>query len=72
MSSPPAAERLFPLWVDRFSQINARTNRYSMPVCLIGRTVLALLHASDLVVYDGRQEAARLNGSSPRGRLAGS
>jgi DNA replication protein DnaC len=45
--------------VDRFSQISVRTNRYSVPVRLIGRTVRAMLHASELVVYDGQQEVAR-------------
>ncbi|WP_425444722.1 Mu transposase domain-containing protein [Streptomyces phaeoluteigriseus] len=30
-----------------------------MPVRLIGRTVRAVLHASELVVYDGRSEIAR-------------
>ncbi|WUA47230.1 DUF5395 domain-containing protein [Streptomyces sp. NBC_01367] len=34
-------------------------NRYSVPVRLIGRTVRVMLHASELVVYDGRQEVAR-------------
>lgn len=51
--------RLFSLRVDRFSQISVRTNRYSVPVRLIGRTVRAMLHASELVVYDGQQEVAR-------------
>ncbi|WP_201760600.1 MULTISPECIES: hypothetical protein [unclassified Nonomuraea] len=30
-----------------------------MPVRLIGRRVRVLLHASDLVIYDGRAEVAR-------------
>jgi hypothetical protein len=51
--------RLFSLRVDRFSQISVRTNRYSVPVRLIGRTFRAMLHASELVVYDGQQEVAR-------------
>ncbi|MFE5097308.1 hypothetical protein ACFRCI_45265 [Streptomyces sp. NPDC056638] len=51
--------RLFTLRVDRYSQISVRTNRYSVPVRLIGRTVSAMLHASELVVYDGREEVAR-------------
>ncbi|WDV52616.1 hypothetical protein PV963_20660 [Streptomyces coeruleorubidus] len=51
--------RLFSLRVDRFSQISVRTNRYSVPVRLIGRTLRAMLHASELVVYDGQQEVAR-------------
>lgn len=45
--------------VDRFSQVPVRTNRYSVPVRLIGRRVRVLLNASDLVIYDGRTEAAR-------------
>ena len=36
-----------------------RNNRYSVPVRLIGRRVRVLLHASDLVIYDGRAEVAR-------------
>lgn len=51
--------RLFSLRVDRFSQVSVRTNRYSVPVRLIGRTVRAILHASELVVYDGQREVAR-------------
>ncbi|MFB9571870.1 Mu transposase domain-containing protein [Streptomyces yanii] len=43
----------------RFSQISVRTNRYSVPVRLIGQTMRALLHSSELVVYDGQQEVAR-------------
>lgn len=45
--------------VDRFSQITVRTNRYSVPVRLIGRQVRVLLHASELIVFDGRAEACR-------------
>lgn len=45
--------------VDRFSQITVRTNRYSVPVRLVGRQVRVLLHASDLIVFDGRTEVAR-------------
>ncbi|MFC8366823.1 IS21 family transposase [Streptomyces sp. NPDC057239] len=45
--------------VDRYSQICVRMNRYSVPVRLIGRTVRIMLHASELVVYDGREEVAR-------------
>jgi Mu transposase-like protein len=37
-----------------------RVDRYSVPVRLIGRLVRVLLHASELVVVDGRQEIARL------------
>jgi transposase len=45
--------------VDRFSQVTVRTNRYSVPVRLIGRRVRVLLHASRLVIYDGHAVAAR-------------
>jgi transposase len=51
--------RWFTPRVDRYSQISVRTNRYSVPVRLIGRRVRVLLHASHLVVYDGRVEVAR-------------
>ncbi|MFD9624007.1 hypothetical protein ACFWB2_43415 [Streptomyces virginiae] len=49
----------FTLRVDRYSQISVRTNRYSVFVRLIVRTVRAMLHASELVVHDGREEVAR-------------
>jgi transposase len=45
--------------VDRFSQVTVRTNRYSVPVRLVGRQVRVQLHASDLVIYDGRNPVAR-------------
>jgi transposase len=45
--------------IDRFAQVMVRNNRYSVPVRLIGRRVRVLLHASDLVIYDGRTEVAR-------------
>jgi hypothetical protein len=45
--------------VDRFSQITVRTNRYSVPVRLIGHRVRVLLHASHLAVYHERGEVAR-------------
>ncbi|WP_199512209.1 IS21 family transposase [Nucisporomicrobium flavum] len=45
--------------VDRYSQITVRTNRYSVPIHLVGRQVRVHLHASHLVVYDGRDEVAR-------------
>lgn len=45
--------------VDRYAQITVRTNRYSVPVRLIGRKVAVLLHASDLTVYEGKVEVAR-------------
>lgn len=45
--------------VDRYAQVMVRMNRYSVPARLIGRRVRVLLHASDLVVYDGHAEVAR-------------
>lgn len=45
--------------VDRHGRISVRTNRYSVPARLIHRQVRILLHASELVVYDGRSEVAR-------------
>lgn len=45
--------------VDRYSQIAVRTNRYSVPVRLIGKRVRVVLHASHLVVYDQNVEVAR-------------
>ncbi|MGY4984054.1 IS21 family transposase [Streptomyces sp. 900105755] len=51
--------RLFSLRVDRYAQVSVRTNRYSVPVRLIGRTVRVMLHASEVLAYDGREEVAR-------------
>ncbi|MEU7632041.1 IS21 family transposase [Nocardia sp. NPDC049220] len=51
--------RWFTPRVDRYSLVTVRTNRYSVPVRLIGRQVRVHLHASHLVVYDGRAEATR-------------
>ncbi|MFC8660806.1 IS21 family transposase [Streptomyces sp. NPDC057199] len=51
--------RLFTPRVDRYSQITVRTNRYSVPVRLIGKKVRVMLHASHLVVYDQNVEVAR-------------
>lgn len=45
--------------VDRYSTVSIRTNRYSVPVRLIGQRVRVLLHASEVVIYDGRTEIAR-------------
>ena len=45
--------------VDRYAQVTVRTNRYSVPARLIGRQVAVLLHASHLVVFEGRVEVAR-------------
>ncbi|MFD9865577.1 IS21 family transposase [Streptomyces alboflavus] len=51
--------RVFTPRVDRYSQIAVRTNRYSVPVRLIGKRVRVVLHASHLVVYDQNVEVAR-------------
>jgi hypothetical protein len=51
--------RLFTPRVDRYGQIPVRTNRYSVPIRLIGKRVRGVLHASHLVVYDQNVEAAR-------------
>jgi transposase len=53
--------------VDRYAQVTVRMNRYSVPAGLIGRQVRVLLHASDLVVYDGRAEVARHERMAGRG-----
>ena len=45
--------------VNRFSQISIRGNTYSVPVRFIGRQLRVLLHANDLIVYDGRNEITR-------------
>ncbi|MEU0390344.1 IS21 family transposase [Streptomyces chartreusis] len=58
-NEPFETGRLFSLRVDRYAQVSVRTNRYSVPVGLIGRTVRVMLHASEVVVYDGRKEVAR-------------
>jgi hypothetical protein len=59
--------RMFQPRVDRYSQITVRMNRYSVPVRLIGRQVRVVLHASYLVVYDGRAEVARHRRLAARG-----
>lgn len=51
--------RLFTPQVDRYGQIPVRTNRYSVPIRLIGKRVRVVLHASHLVVYDQNMEVAR-------------
>ncbi|MEV6357851.1 Mu transposase domain-containing protein [Streptomyces hydrogenans] len=51
--------RLFTPQVDRYGQIPDRTNRYSVPIRLIGKRVRVILHASHLAVYDQNVEVAR-------------
>jgi hypothetical protein len=55
--------------VDRYSQVTVRMNRYSVPVGLIGRPVRVLLHASELVIFDGRAEVARHERLATRGEF---
>lgn len=50
--------RWFSPWVDRYSQITVRMNKYSVPSRLVGRQVRVLLHASDLEIFDGRNLVA--------------
>ena len=67
---PPEAfetGRMFTPRVDRYAQVTVRMNHYSVPAGLIGRQVRVLLHASDLVVYDGRAEVARHERLAGRG-----
>jgi hypothetical protein len=67
---PPEAfetGRMFTPRVDRYAQVTVRMNRYSVPAGLIGRQVRVLLHASDLVIYDGRAEVARHERLAGRG-----
>lgn len=51
--------RWFTPRINRFSQISVRDNAYSVPVRLIGRQLRVLLHANDLIVYDGRTVVTR-------------
>ncbi|GAA3260832.1 hypothetical protein ACFO1B_55945 [Dactylosporangium siamense] len=59
--------------VDRYSQVTVRVNRYSVPVPvpvrLVGRQVRVHLHASHLVIYDGRIEVGE-DGSCAAGEVA--
>jgi transposase len=45
--------------VDRYSQVTVASNRYSVPVRLIGRQARALLHANWIEIYDGAILVAR-------------
>ncbi|MEU1477369.1 hypothetical protein [Streptomyces sp. NPDC005760] len=45
--------------MDRCGQISVSNNRYSVPVHLIGLQVRVPLHASELIVYDGRTEVGQ-------------
>lgn len=58
-TEPFETGRWFTPRVDRYAQISVRMNKYSVPACMVGRQVRVLLHASDLVVFDGKTEIAR-------------
>lgn len=51
--------RWFTPRVDRFAQVSVRMNKYSVPARYVGRQVRVLLHASELVIYDGQTVVAR-------------
>lgn len=55
-TEPFETGRWFSPRVNRFGQISVRGNAYSVPVRFIGRQLRVLLHANDLIVYDGRNE----------------
>lgn len=54
-TEPFETGRWFTPRVDRFSRISVRGNTYSVPVRFIGQQLRVLLHANDLLVFDGRQ-----------------
>lgn len=56
---PFETDRLFTPRVDSYGQISVRTNRYSVPIRLIGKRVRVVLYACHLVVYDQNVEVAR-------------
>ncbi|MEV5336594.1 Mu transposase domain-containing protein [Streptomyces werraensis] len=56
---PFETDPLFTPRVDSYGQISVRTNRYSVPIRLIGKRVRVVLHASHLVVHDQNVEVAR-------------
>ncbi|MEX1908079.1 IS21 family transposase [Janibacter sp. Y6] len=58
-TEPFETGRWFTPRVDRYAQIAVRMNKYSVPARMVGRQVRVLLHASNLVVFDGKTEIAR-------------
>ena len=58
-AEPFETGRVFHPRVDRRSQICVRTNRYSVPVRLIGRKVRVLLHSNEVIVFADKIEVAR-------------
>ncbi len=53
--------------VDRVGRIVVRRCHYSVPACLIGHRVRAVLRASALVVFDWRTQLARHERATVRG-----
>ena len=53
-----AGRQLIPK-VNRYGLIGVRQSHYSVPARFIGRTVRLMLHASEVIVLDGRTEIAR-------------
>ncbi|MFI8771870.1 transposase [Gordonia sp. CNJ-863] len=58
-TEPFETGRWFTPRVDRFAQVSVRMNKYSVPARYVGRQIRVLLHASELVVYDGHKVVAR-------------
>ncbi|MFD7541359.1 hypothetical protein [Streptomyces sp. NPDC059819] len=58
-TEPFETGRWFTPRVDRFAQVSVRGNAYSVPVRFIGRQLRVLMHANDLIVFDGRTEVTR-------------
>ncbi|MBZ9644825.1 hypothetical protein [Streptomyces sp. PSKA30] len=58
-TEPFETGRWFSLRGNRFGQISVRGNSYSVPVRFIGLQLRVLLHANDLIVFDGRSEVTR-------------
>lgn len=53
--------------VDRYAQVTVRQCHYSVPAHLIGHRVRAVLRASELMVFEGRQQVARHERATVRG-----
>ncbi|MFG1879640.1 hypothetical protein ACGFIV_32885 [Sphaerisporangium sp. NPDC049003] len=58
-AEPFETGRRFNSRVDRYAQVTVRMNEYSVPARMVGRQVRVLLHAGELVVFDGKTEIAR-------------
>ncbi|MFB7646002.1 IS21 family transposase [Streptomyces sp. NPDC056084] len=58
-TEPFETGRWFTPRVGRFAQVSVRGNAYSVPVRFIGRQLRVLMHANDLIVFDGRTEVTR-------------